>query len=66
MDIGQKPSCIKEIKRLTGKLLNTSPVDHSFCLDNIKFIINTDELNDNQKLSKIKQICDSYGERKPK
>lgn len=58
--IMERPSCIKEIKKLTYNLVNLH-VNHDLCINNIKEVINTKELNNDKKLSKIKQICDSYG-----
>ena len=59
--IMEKPSCIKEIKRLTGKLFTETPDNQATCISDITDVINSAQLNDNEKLSKIKQLCDGYG-----
>lgn len=56
----ERPSCIKEIKKLTYNLVNF-PTNHNLSINDIKKVINTKELNNDEKLSKIKQICDNYG-----
>lgn len=58
--IMEKPSCIKELKRLAYSLGNFD-IDLRECIGKINDIIIIQDIDDSQKLSKIKELCKKYG-----
>jgi len=57
----EKPSCIKKLKQISETLLSQTPIDE--CISDIQVVLNMKTTNDNEKLSKIKEICVRYGKR---
>jgi hypothetical protein len=57
----EKPSCIKELKRIATNLFDDPRTEEAACLDQIKNVFNLTQLTDSEKLLKIKQICKENG-----
>jgi hypothetical protein len=62
----EKPSCIKELKRLASSLTDTSVIDTTdsmtmICISKVKEVVNSDDLSAIQKIIKLKEICKEHG-----
>jgi hypothetical protein len=57
----EKPSCIKELKRISTALFDDPRTKEAACLDQIKTVFSLTQLTDSEKLLKIKQICKENG-----
>ena len=57
----EKPSCIKELKRISTSLFDDPRTKEAVCLDQIKTVFSLTQLTDSEKLLKIKQICKENG-----
>jgi hypothetical protein len=57
----EKPSCIKELKRISTSLFDDPRTKEAACLDQIKTVFSLTQLTDSEKLLKIKQICKENG-----
>lgn len=55
-----KPSCIKDLKRLANYLTGDS-LDVKDYMFKIKNILESKDINDMQKVIKIKELCKEYG-----
>lgn len=56
----EKPSCIRELKQLANSLTIVD-VDLKECMAKIKDIVSTKEIDDSQKVLKIKELCKKHG-----
>jgi hypothetical protein len=56
----EKPSCIRELKQLANSLTGID-IDLKGCMDKIKNIVSTKDIDDSQKVLKIKELCEEYG-----
>lgn len=56
----EKPSCIKELKQLANSL-TIIDIDLKECIDKIKCIVSTKDIDDSQKVLKIKELCKEHG-----
>lgn len=56
----EKPSCIKELKRLSNSLTEMDAAA-TVCIAKVKAIVNNDDLSSKEKLIKLKEICDEHG-----
>lgn len=57
----EKPSCIKELKKIALSLFDDPRTEEAVCLDQIKTVFSLTQLTDSEKLLKIKQICKENG-----
>jgi hypothetical protein len=57
----EKPSCIKELKRIATTLFDDPRKTETTCLNHIKTVFDLTQLTDSEKLLKIKQICKENG-----
>lgn len=53
----EKPSCIQELKDLTSKLADRD-VTLKACFKQVKNIVNCKKTSAEEKVNKIKEICD--------
>lgn len=56
----EKPSCIKELKQLANYLVGDYP-DLKDCMCKIKDILENKDINDTQKVLKIKELYKEHG-----
>lgn len=56
----EKPSCIKELKRLASDLVGYDPINETGCINQIRNVLTLHHLKDKEKLLKIKEICNEY------
>lgn len=57
----EKPSCIKELKKIATNLFEDPQQSEIKCLNRIKHIFTLTQLTDSEKILKIKQICKENG-----
>jgi hypothetical protein len=56
----EKPSCIKEIKKLANSLSDRD-TKTTICMTKIEEILKNDDLSSAQKITKLKEICKING-----
>lgn len=56
----EKPSCIRELKQLANSL-SSADLNLKECIIKIKEIINAKNVDDTQKVHKIKELCKDHG-----
>lgn len=58
----EKPSCIKELKRLANVISSDDGYSVS-CMNRVKQIIDNEALSSTEKIIKLKEICKEHGKR---
>lgn len=53
----EKPSCIQELKDLTSRLADRD-VSLKTCFKQVKSVLNCKKMTSDQKIKKIKELCD--------